>query len=122
MGILHRDPQLQFSETGSRTEASQASVQPCAISRRRTLDHQLARRWVGRAAALMLAGLVALLPSGNALAVPSACTPDPRDVGLMAVRIAEAGTGVGRRIVETDSVVVGAHWGGEFSSSDGGYT
>ena len=82
----------------------------------------LARRWVGRAAALMLAGLVALLPSGNALAVPSTCTPDPRDKGLMAVRIAEAGTGVGRRIVETDTVVVGAHWGREFSSNDGGYT
>ena len=81
-----------------------------------------AGRWVACAAALILAGFVALLPSGNVLAVPSACMLDPDDVGLMAVRNAEAGTRVGRRTVEADTVVVGAYRGGEFSSSDGGYT
>ncbi len=82
----------------------------------------LAKRWVSCAAALLLVGLVALVPAGKALAVPSACMLDPSDVGLMAVRIAGAGTGVGGRIVGTDRVVVGAYRGGEFSSDDGGYT
>ena len=83
----------------------------------------LAGRWVWwRTTVLMLAGVVALLPSGTASAVPSACIPDLHSVGLVVARTAEAGTGVGRRIVETSTVVVGAPWGGEFSSNDGGYT
>ena len=83
----------------------------------------LAGRWIWwRATVLMLAGVVALLPSGTASAVPSACFADLHRAGLTAARTAEAGTGVGRRIVETSTVVVRAPWGGEFSSNDGGYT
>lgn len=83
----------------------------------------LAGRWIRwRIAVLMLASVIALLPSGTASAVPSACMPDLQRAGLIAARTAEAGTGVGRRIVEISTVVVGAPWGGEFSSNDGGYT